>query len=162
MVVTPEPGLLLIENNASTQIWSNPDNIDLANFQFGYTYLFLYLETNSPQIGNQINKEVFPSGFSFAVPLAEWNVAIPFEGWLKTNTLDQSNLVNRFFARHRRASNPLLSIMIKFGTNQYWQFANPQDTMLNFVTGYLSDLIPSFSQRENLFKVKGNFEVVYQ
>lgn len=161
-MVAPEPGLTLIENNSATQIWSDPDNIDLANFQFGYTYLFLYLEANAPSIGNAVNKEVFPGGFSFAVPLGEWSVAIPFEGWLKVNTLDQANLVNRFFGRHRRISNPNLYLFVKFATNQYWQFANTSDLMVDYVNGYLSELVPSFVQKENLFKVKGNFEVVFQ
>lgn len=161
-MVTLSPGLTLIENNSATQIWSNPELIDLANFTFGYTYLFLYLESTSPPIANAVNKEIFPAGYSFAVPLGEWTVAVPFEGLLQTNTLDTANLVNRFFSRHRKASQPLLYLLIKFGTNQYWQFSDPTETMRNFVSGYLSELVPSFNQKENLFKVKGNFEVVFQ
>lgn len=161
-MVTIEPGLTLIENNLATQIWADPEAINIANFQFGYTYLFLLLESNAPPIGNSVNKEIFPAGYSFAVPLGEWSVSVPFEGWLQINTLDNANLVNRFFSRHRKASQPLLYCIIKFGTNQYWQFSDPSETMRKFVIGYLSELTPSFSQKENLFRVKGNFEVVFQ
>lgn len=163
-MVTPiSSGLTLIENNADTQIWTNPGTIDLDNFVFGESYMFLQLLQAIPNPSNNISFESFPGGSGFATPLGEWQETIPIEGKLEhvRNNWTGRNDIIKFFGLHRKVSQPLLYAIIKEGTD-YCQFFDPTDIMRTYAPGYLSAIQVEKNAKDCTFgTVKGIFQIVW-
>jgi len=154
-----EPGAYLFERNVNTQLWSHPDDINIANFDFGITYMKWFANMAGRPQSNELNHEQFTGGVGFAVPLGVFNEQVQIDGFLAT--LEDQNAFTRFFAKHRKISQETAYMVILNYDGTYVQYAAPDDDTKDFAPGYIANLNPMLLGNPKSLPIKGIFQIVW-
>lgn len=159
MMVTPlNYGVTLIERNAATQNWASPSAIDLDNFVFGETYIWFPSERDDDRMNNDTGRESFPGGTVFSTPLGVFTDDVPLDGLVEPNDLATLKLIKKFFAKHRKIGHERTYLIIKY-EDGFMEYIDPNDLMLEYCVGWISDMAFPFDAKEQQRRVRGMFQV---
>lgn len=160
MTSSIEPGVTLIENNAETQTWATPGDIDLANFVFGDSYVTLEVQQISSNDLLEVNRQSLPLRRSFATPIGSVQESVDISA--RVDGIELRNQLKLFRALHTVIGTRGLLYLIVLNRGGYHEFIDPNNVAQEFAPGWIAAFNLSLSGNDvDDFNLKISFDIVW-